>query len=95
MTAKYHLKLQTDNSTSTQSGTLRSPGHYTVLVSVLHGALSDDFELLGAAPAMLELLRNLTQHVEALDGTSVANEMLVDTHRALIRTLRHIKDPIE
>lgn len=43
--------------------------------------------LIAAAPEMHDLLVKLRNAVEALDGTSVENECLVDTYRALMARL--------
>lgn len=43
--------------------------------------------LIAAAPRMLALLIQLNDAVEALDGTSIENEALVNEYRALMRNL--------
>ena len=58
--------------------------------SVQGAELEVSLRLAAEAPTMLKLLRDLTFAVDALDGTSVENERLVDRYRTLLNTLKEI-----
>lgn len=61
---------------------------WAALVAQVTGPTAGEIERLRAErDAMAALLRRLNDAVEALDGTSVENESIVDDYRALLAKL--------